>query len=199
MGRSAAKDKPQRKNGGPGPPGNKTHQNQLGGIGHAMRERAFAFWPACKLGPKPPSCRPFLGRKSMKKIVFTGLFVLASTAAFAQSGGQTDKQTYDVPSGSKDQEIIIQIRKLQDGESVTPHIHHGVEMTEVVQGTFELYVKGQPVKIIHTGESFLVPREAPHDARPVPGTGPVTLAVTLVIDKGTAPRTPVTDVLIPKK
>jgi quercetin dioxygenase-like cupin family protein len=147
---------------------------------------------------------PVLGRKSMKKIVFTGLFVLASTAAFAQSGGQMavpagpDKQTYDVPAGSKDQEIIIQIRKLQDGESVTPHIHHGVEMTEVVQGTFELYVKGQPVKIIHTGESFLVPREAPHDARPVPGTGPVTLAVTLVIDKGTAPRSPVTDVLIPK-
>jgi quercetin dioxygenase-like cupin family protein len=174
------------------------------GIRHQTRERAFAFWPACKLGPKPPSCRPFLGRKSMKKILITGLVALASTAAFAQSGGQMavpagpDKQVYDVPAASKDQEILIQIRKLQDGESVTPHIHHGVEMTEVVQGTFELYVKGQPVKIIHTGESFLVPREAPHDARPVPGTGPVTLAVTLVIDKGTAPRTPVTDVLIPK-
>jgi len=32
--------------------------------------------------------------------------------------------------------------------------------------------------------------EAPHDARPAPGTGPVKLAVTLVIDKGTAPRNP---------
>ena len=132
----------------------------------------------------------------MKKIVFTGLFVLASTAAFAQSGGQMavpagpDKQTYDVPAGSKDQEIIIQIRKLQDGESVTPHIHHGVEMTEVVTGTFELYVKGQPVKVIHAGESFMVPREVPHDARPAPGSPPVHLAVTLVIDKGTPARTP---------
>ena len=36
-------------------------------------------------------------------------------------------------------------------------------------------------------------------ARPQPGSQPVHLAVTLVIDKGTAPRTPVTDVLIPKK
>jgi hypothetical protein len=45
----------------------------------------------------------------------------------------------------------------------------------------------------------MVPREAPHDARPAPGTGPVKLAVTLVIDKGTAPRTPVKDVLIPGK
>jgi quercetin dioxygenase-like cupin family protein len=140
----------------------------------------------------------------MKKTMIAGFVVLASTAAFAQSGGQMavpagpDKQTYDVPAGSKDQQIIIQVRDLKDGETVTPHIHHGVEMTEVVTGTFELYVKGQPKKIIHAGESFIVPREAPHDARPAPGSPPVHLAVTLVIDKGTPPRTPVTDVLIPK-
>jgi len=109
-----------------------------------------------------------------------------------------DKQVYDVPAGAKDQEILIQVRDLKEGESVTPHIHHGVEMTEVVTGTFELYVKGQPMKVIHAGESFIVPREAPHDARPAPGSPPVHLAVTLVIDKGTAPRTPVSDVLIPK-
>jgi quercetin dioxygenase-like cupin family protein len=147
----------------------------------------------------------FWGGHPMKKMLIAGFAVLASTTAFAQSGGQMavpagpDKQVYDVPAGSKDQEIIIQTRDLKDGESVTPHIHHGVEMTEVVTGTFELYVKGQPMKVIHAGESFMVPREAPHDARPAPGTGPVKLAVTLVIDKGTAPRTPVTDVLIPKK
>jgi quercetin dioxygenase-like cupin family protein len=139
-----------------------------------------------------------------KTALMTGFIVLAASAAFAQSGGQMavpagpDKQVYDVPAGSKDQQIIIQVRDLKDGESVTPHIHHGVEMTEVVTGTFELYVKGQPVKIIHAGESFLVPREVPHDARPAPGSPPVHLAVTLVIDKGTAPRTPVSDVLIPK-
>jgi quercetin dioxygenase-like cupin family protein len=140
----------------------------------------------------------------MKTAAIAGFVVLASTAAFAQSGGQMavpagpDKQIYDVPAGSKDQQIIIQVRDLKEGETVTPHIHHGVEMTEVVTGTFELYVKGQPKKVIHAGESFLVPREAPHDARPAPGSPPVHLAVTLVIDKGTAPRTPVTDVLIPK-
>jgi quercetin dioxygenase-like cupin family protein len=140
----------------------------------------------------------------MKTVMIAGFVVLATTAAFAQSGGQMavpagpDKQTYDVPAGSKDQQIIIQVRDLKDGETVTPHIHHGVEMTEVVTGTFELYVKGQPKKVIHAGESFIVPREAPHDARPAPGSPPVHLAVTLVIDKGSAPRTPVTDVLIPK-
>jgi|SRR5471030_1010220 quercetin dioxygenase-like cupin family protein len=140
----------------------------------------------------------------MKTLLLAGFAVLASSAVFAQSGGQMavpagpDKQVYDVPAGAKDQEIIIQTRDLKDGETVTPHIHHGVEMTEVVTGTFELYIKGQPVKVIHAGESFIVPRELPHDARPAPGSPPVHLAVTLVIDKGTAPRTPVSDVLIPK-
>ena len=141
--------------------------------------------------------------KKHETFAIAGFAVLAAgAAAFAQSGGQMavpntpDKQVYDVPG--KDVEVIIQTRMLQDGESVTPHIHHGVEMTEVVTGTFELYVKGQPVKVIHAGESFLVPREVPHDARPAPGSPPVHLAVTLVIDKGTAPRTPVSDVLIPK-
>jgi quercetin dioxygenase-like cupin family protein len=145
----------------------------------------------------------------MKTILIAGFSMLAATAvatsSWAQSGGQMavpntpDKQIYDVPAGSKDQQVIIQTRSLKDGETVTPHIHNGVEMTEVLSGTFELYVKGQPVKIIHAGESFIVPREAPHDARPAPGSPPVKLAVTLVIDKGTAPRTPVKDVLIPAK
>ena len=140
----------------------------------------------------------------MKKILIAGFVATAGTVALAQSGGQMavpntpDKQVYDVPG--QNVQVIIQTRSLQDGESVTPHIHKGVEMTEVVQGTFELYIKGQPVKIIHAGESFLVPREAPHDARPVPGTGPVKLAVTLVIDKGADPRYPLKDEhLIPGK
>ena len=140
----------------------------------------------------------------MKKVLIAGFIAAAGTMALAQSGGQMavpntpDKQVYDVPG--KDVEVIIQTRSLQDGESVTPHIHKGVEMTQVVQGTFELYVKGQPMKVIHAGESFMVPREVPHDARPAPGTGPVKLAVTLVIDRGADPRYPLKDEhLIPGK
>lgn len=140
-----------------------------------------------------------------KAFMIAGLTLLGAGAAYAQSGGVmavaqgANTQTYDIPAGSKPQTVIITTRDLKQGESVTPHIHHGVEMTEVVTGTFELYVKGQPMKLVHAGESFLVPREVPHDARPAPGSPPVHLAVTLVIDKGTAPRTPVSDVLIPKK
>lgn len=130
----------------------------------------------------------------MKKLLIGTAVLLASTAAFAQSGGQlgvaqgSNTQTYDVPAGSKAQTVIITTRDLKDGETVTPHIHHGVEMTQVTSGTFECYLKGLPMKTIKAGESFLIPREVPHDCRPQPGSPPVHLAVTLVIDTGTPPR-----------
>jgi len=140
----------------------------------------------------------------MKTAAIAALAVLASTTAFAQSGGQlavaqgTNTQTYDVPAGSKAQTVIITTRDLKDGESTSPHMHFGVEMTQVVTGTFECYLKGLPMKTVKAGESFVIPREVPHDCRPQPGSPPAHLAVTLVIDTGTPPRTPVKDVLIPK-
>ena len=140
----------------------------------------------------------------MKTPAIAALAVLASTTAFAQSGGQlavaqgTNTQTYDVPAGSKAQTVIITTRDLKDGETTSPHMHFGVEMTQVTTGTFECYLKGLPMKTVKAGESFMIPREVPHDCRPQPGSPPAHLAVTLVIDKGTPPRTPVQDVLIPK-
>jgi len=141
----------------------------------------------------------------MKTFAIAGLVVLAAgAAAYAQSGGQLavaqggNTKNYDVPAGSKPQTVIITTRDLKDGESTSPHMHYGVEMTQVTSGTFECYVKGLPVMVVKAGESFVIPREAPHDCRPQPGSVPVHLAVTLVIDTGTPPRSPVTDVLIPK-
>ena len=142
----------------------------------------------------------------MNKTMIAGFVVLASTAAFFQSNGQmavaqgANTQTYDVPAGSKSQTVIITTRDLKDGESVGAHIHHGVEMTQVVTGTFECYPKGLPMKLIHAGESFMIPREVPHDCRPQPGSPPVHLAVTLVVDTGTPPRVPMPDEhLLPSK
>jgi quercetin dioxygenase-like cupin family protein len=140
----------------------------------------------------------------MKTAAIAGFVVLASTAAFAQSGGKlavaqgANTQTYDVPAGSKAQTVIITTRDLKDGETTSPHMHNGVEMTQVVTGTFECHLKGLPMKLVKAGESFVIPREVPHDCRPQRGSPPVHLAVTLVIDTGTPPRSPVKDVLIPK-
>lgn len=140
----------------------------------------------------------------MKTAAIAALAILASTAAFAQSGGKlavaqgANTQTYDVPAGSKPQTVIITTRDLKDGETTSPHMHFGVEMTQVVTGSFECHLKGLPMMRMKAGESFVIPREVPHDCRPQAGSPPVHLAVTLVIDTGTPPRSPVKDVLIPK-
>lgn len=134
----------------------------------------------------------------------SGALCLMGGSAMAQSGGVmavqqgANTQSYDIPPASKPQTVIITTRDFQPGETVGAHIHHGVEMTQVVRGSFEVFIKGQPPKVIKAGESFMVPREAAHDGRPAAGSGPVHVAVTLVLDKGSVPRTPVNDVLIPK-
>lgn len=124
------------------------------------------------------------------------LVALTAGAAQAQSGGVMavaqgpNTQTYDIPPGSKPQTVIITTRAFKPGESASPHIHNGVELAEVMSGTVEVYRRGQKPEIVKAGGSFLIPRETPHDAKNI-GTNDVHLAVTLVIDKGTAPRTPV--------
>jgi quercetin dioxygenase-like cupin family protein len=133
------------------------------------------------------------------------LALLGVSVAYAQSGGVMavqqgpNTQTYDVPVGSKPQTVVITTRDFKPGETVGAHTHEGVEMTQVTKGSFEVFIKGQPPKVIKEGESFLVPRGLPHDGRPAAGSGPVHVAVTLVLDKGTVPRTPVKDVLIAKQ
>jgi quercetin dioxygenase-like cupin family protein len=134
--------------------------------------------------------------------ICAALCLMGGSAAIAQSGGVMavsqgpNTQSYDIPPASKPQTVIITTRDFVAGETVGAHIHHGVEMTQVVKGSFEIFIKGQPPKVIKAGESFMVPREAVHDGRPAAGSGPVHVAVTLVLDKGSVPRTPVADVLI---
>ena len=127
------------------------------------------------------------------------LFALfAVTPALAQPApppAAKPDQVYDIPPGSKDQTVIILKRDFKPGENATAHIHHGVEMAEVLKGTFEIYRAGQPMEVVKAGGSFLIPRETPHDAKNISSeTG--QLSITFVIDKGTALRTPVDPSLI---
>jgi quercetin dioxygenase-like cupin family protein len=127
---------------------------------------------------------------------FIGAFVFfaATGMALAQPPAPAG-QTYDIPPGSKDQTVMILTRDFKPGESSGPHIHHGVEMAQVITGTVEIRRAGMAPETVHAGGSFLIPRETPHEAINV-GTDVVHLAITFVIDKGTPPRTPVDASLI---
>jgi quercetin dioxygenase-like cupin family protein len=135
-------------------------------------------------------------RMQMRAGYLAGLIVIAAAgAAFAASSpmaipSSRSNQQYDIPPGSKPQTVIITTRDFQPGQTATPHIHHGVEMAEVISGTFAVYRAGQKPEVVHAGDSFLIPRETPHDGKNI-GKDVVRLSITLVIDKGSTPRTPV--------
>ena len=111
------------------------------------------------------------------------LFLIAPAVAVAQTPAPTQPlQHYDVPAGPA-QTVAIITRDFAPGEHSGRHLHRGVEMGIVMRGDFEVLIDGQPPHLYHAGESFLIPREAPHDGRN-PGATPTTLAITYVIDKG---------------
>lgn len=118
------------------------------------------------------------------------LFLLAGLGAAAQSAAPAPPaaQQFDVPTSTA-QTVAIVTRDFAPGQAAGRHIHHGVEMTIVIKGDLELTVDGSPARVYHAGDSFIVPRAIPHDAKNI-GTTPVTIAVTYVVDKGTPLRAP---------
>lgn len=114
-----------------------------------------------------------------------------AVAASAQTGAPTGAgpgsagplQTFDVPTTGRPQTVYILHRAVKPGESIGKHYHNGVEITQVIAGDWQLMVEGRKDRVYHAGDSFLIPREIPHDGKSV-GTTDAILAVTYVLDKG---------------
>jgi quercetin dioxygenase-like cupin family protein len=127
----------------------------------------------------------------MRGFLLAALLIVPAAGALAQPAppAAAPAQQFDVPAGTP-QTVMILTRDFAPGQSAGRHIHHGVEMTIVIRGDFDLSVEGSPSHLYHAGDSFLVPRDVPHDIKNV-GTAPGSLAVTYVIDKGSPARIPV--------
>jgi quercetin dioxygenase-like cupin family protein len=125
------------------------------------------------------------------KTALAAAFLLGfCAAASAQAPAAIPGQQFDIPPGSLPQTVMTATRDFAPGQTAGRHIHHGVEMAIIIRGDLQLMVDGAQPVVYHAGQSFLVPREVPHDVKNV-GTTPVTLAITYVIDKGTPARVPV--------
>jgi quercetin dioxygenase-like cupin family protein len=98
-------------------------------------------------------------------------------------------QQYDVPTAPP-QTVAVLTRDFVPGQSAGRHIHHGVEITIIIRGDFQLSVDGSAPHVYHIGDSFIIPRDIPHDIKNV-GTAAGTIAITYVIDKGSPIRIPV--------
>jgi quercetin dioxygenase-like cupin family protein len=95
-------------------------------------------------------------------------------------------QTYDVPRDKGEQLVIVQTRSFEPGTESGWHVHPGVEIAYVESGEVEMVTAGG-VRRLGPGDSILMPRGMAHNGI---NRGAVAgkVVITLVVDKGAAPR-----------
>ncbi|HSI16388.1 MAG: cupin domain-containing protein [Sphingomonas sp.] len=96
---------------------------------------------------------------------------------------------FDIPAGAAPQQVQLRGGNYAPGQGVPLHIHPGVEMAYVVEGTIEFRM-GDTVVVKHAGDSTLIPRGTPHSAKNI-GTGTARVVSAFVIDQGAQLRVPV--------
>jgi quercetin dioxygenase-like cupin family protein len=86
-------------------------------------------------------------------------------------------------SGVPGKEGVLLAVEWPAGASTGRHTHHGDEFAYVVDGTLELHVDGQPVRVVHAGESYHNAEGVVHETL---NLGPATAHTYsfFVVDKG---------------
>jgi len=92
----------------------------------------------------------------------------------------------DMPDG-KYVALLVAV-EIDAGVSVPRHTHPGVESAYCLDGSAELSTKGQPDRMVKTGDSFQVPTETVHSAKI--GDKPFKLVVTYTVEKDKPLATP---------
>lgn len=116
------------------------------------------------------------------------LLLLAAGASAAAAPPASVPQTHaelDVPRG-KAQRVIVQSRDFAAGAESGWHVHPGTEVVYVVSGQLELRVKGK-VTVLNAGDSATMPRGLVHNGVNR-GAQAAKVVITLLVDKGVAPR-----------
>jgi len=110
----------------------------------------------------------------------TGLDASAVAAQAQGAGGlrRTILQKTEFPD--KYATVLVSV-EIDAGVAVARHTHPGVESVYILEGGFELSVKGQPPRMVKAGDGFQVAPETPHSARN--GDKPTKLLVTYVVEK----------------
>lgn len=120
------------------------------------------------------------------------ILILAATATAASAPPSAAPVTHaqiDVPR-NRPQQVIVQSRDFAPGSESGWHVHPGTEVAYVTAGQLELRVQGKTT-VLGAGDSFTMPRGVAHNGAN-PGGATARVVITLVVDKGAAPRQPVT-------
>jgi hypothetical protein len=124
------------------------------------------------------------------KLIHSGLFFAATALGLAISVVATAQ---DLPqrkelrrvdlSGAQNMEVVSSVSTFNPGDEFPRHLHHGVEVGYVVQGTM-VQLPGQAPTMMATGAPILNLRDAVHGGFKVIGPGQLILFTAHSVDKG---------------
>jgi quercetin dioxygenase-like cupin family protein len=130
----------------------------------------------------------------MRRTVGTiaGIALILTTALVAQAPApfkRTLLQQHDLSTPGK--EFVQALAEVQPASASGRHTHPGEEVGYVLAGPLVVEIDGQPSKTYQTGEVFLIPPNAIHNAKNPATSGIAKVVSTYIIDKGKPVATPV--------
>jgi len=116
------------------------------------------------------------------------MLLAAAGALFSQNPGvqRTIVQRDDVSGG---REAVIARVDIAPEARVGRHTHPGEEISYVVEGEAEILIEGHPTRKVKTGDGFVIPAGAKHDAHNT-GASHFKLVAVYVVEKGKPLATP---------
>jgi quercetin dioxygenase-like cupin family protein len=137
---------------------------------------------------------PTLSRLGIVAILSASLNTFADSPASAPAATpvRTILERHD-QAGVPGKEILLGTALLPAGSAVGFHTHPGDEVGYVLKGPLVLKTKGQPDRILKTGDTFFNARGVVHSLVTVPGSEGGTALSTWIVDKGAPLATPVTN------
>jgi quercetin dioxygenase-like cupin family protein len=121
-------------------------------------------------------------------LLLTGASVAAVLAQAPAPFRRTVVQQGDLSAPGR--EVVQAVAEVDPGAQSGRHTHPGEEIAYVLSGPVVLEIDGQPARTLQTGEGFLIPAGAIHNARNN-GKAVAKVLATYVIEKGKPAATPV--------
>ena len=125
-----------------------------------------------------------------------GITEFIASPAYAQgqtsssSGGVTRNILSQSDGPAPGYQTLLVEAIIEAGTKVGAHTHPGIESAYVLEGGFELPIKGQQTRTIKPGDGFQIPPETPHAGGAAP-TAKTRLIITYVVEKGKPLASPV--------
>ena len=116
-------------------------------------------------------------------LALSALSVALPLAALAQdSPARKELKRVDL-DGVPGMEVVSSITEYKTGESISAHLHHGIEAGYVVQGAM-VQLPGKEPMMLPTGAPVLNLRDVMHGGFTVVSAGSLVLFTVHIVDKG---------------